>query len=213
MKIVKVLDNAYLGNGVYELELSRDGIDYKSGNCLSLFGEDKQTYGVVSSYLTSLQPGDEVRVSNPFGWFKPGHQENSIFIATGVGLSPFLSSCRSGLKIPVMLYLGIRGFSKDFLYPIMAEMAGPYFKNYSKIKVCHSRERVNEQMNDTKEVILHYNGRVTDKITEDFKSNALTSDEKYYLCGNDSMIEEVKNILLSNNVPEENIFAETFFNN
>ena len=48
--------------------------------------------GIVSSYLFQLNPGDEVEMHEPLGFFTlrhPGHR--AVFIATGTGIAPFRS--------------------------------------------------------------------------------------------------------------------------
>jgi len=48
--------------------------------------------GLISPYLFGLQPGDEIEISEPLGYFTlrhPGHR--AIFLATGTGIAPFRS--------------------------------------------------------------------------------------------------------------------------
>lgn len=48
--------------------------------------------GLVSPFLFSLQPGDEIEVREPLGYFTlrhPGHRV--LFVATGTGIAPFRS--------------------------------------------------------------------------------------------------------------------------
>ena len=68
--------------------------------------------GEVSEYLAGLQPGDQVRVSPPFGWFRPGEhagQRPFAFLATGTGVAPFMSYLRSpGAVRPAAFLYGVR---------------------------------------------------------------------------------------------------------
>lgn len=83
--------------------------------CLNLV-ED----GLFSPHLFSLKPGDSVEVSGPLGYFilrDPGR--DSIFVATGTGITPFRSILQAylgqGDPHQITLVFGVR-FERNLLY-------------------------------------------------------------------------------------------------
>lgn len=69
----------------YSIATPRGGSHF--GLCLNRVVE-----GLVSNYLFSLQPGDEVDMHEPLGYFTLRHPgRRAVFIATGTGIAPFRS--------------------------------------------------------------------------------------------------------------------------
>ena len=54
-------------------------------------------------------------------------------------------------------------------------------------------------------------GREKGRVTGVLPAYPLSPDMLFYLCGNNNMIHDVRNILTSRGVPEEKIFAEIYF--
>lgn len=202
---------------VFELCLDREGLSFMPGDCLALFAGDGRVSrpysiasgtddedlrfvirhmpeGVVSSFLSTRQPGDAVRVSPPFGWFRPGeHAEHRpfVFMATGTGVAPFLSFLYSfpRVKPKAMLY-GVRR-AADLVRPEwLIERAGAH--------IAVSREPSPG----------YYHGRITGLLEE----QPIDADADYYLCGLDVMIDEVTRRLELGGVPITRIHRECFFN-
>ncbi|MBV9302322.1 MAG: oxidoreductase [Acidobacteriaceae bacterium] len=75
--------------------------------------------GIVSSYLFQLNPGDEVEMHEPLGFFTlrhPGHR--AVFIATGTGIAPFRSMLLDHLPKNhprITLLFGVR-YERGLLY-------------------------------------------------------------------------------------------------
>ena len=205
------------GSGIFELQLERDEVDFLPGDCMALFGEDRRTSrpysfasgadeeilrfvirkmdgGVVSPYLAACKPGDKVKVSPPFGWFRPGSGLNSepfVFIATGTGIAPFLSHFRTRPDAPPAQCLyGVRKLKDavDF----------EWLRTLCSLKLAVSREDVQG----------HTCGRVT-HLLEDMP---VAHDIHYYLCGVDTMIDEVTQWLEEKKVNITHIHRECFFN-
>jgi ferredoxin--NADP+ reductase len=203
--------------GVFELQLERGGVNFVPGDCMALYAEDGKTSrpysvasgldedilrfvvrrmpgGVVSPYLADRRPGDTVRVSPPFGWFRPGRPPQPapfVFIATGTGISPFLSHFRSRPEAPPLQCLyGVRTLKDAVDYEWVRTMC--------PLKVAVSRERAKG----------HHHGRVTDFLDD----MPVAPDIHYYLCGLDAMIDEVTRWLEENEVEITHIHRECFFN-
>lgn len=205
------------GGGVFEISLDRDGLVFMPGDCLALFAADGRVSrpysiasgihdetvqflirhmpgGVVSSYLSERIAGDIVRVSPPFGWFRPGeHFEKRpfCFIATGTGVAPFRAFLRSYPDLTPHTFLyGVRK-AEDIVDRAWMESRGGALIAVSReaTEGCH-------------------HGRVTDMVAQ----MELPPDADYYLCGLDTMIDDVTNLLEARGVDITRIHRECFFN-
>ncbi len=203
--------------GIFELKLHRNGMPFVPGDCVALFGSDEEESrpyslasgrddqvmsfvirrmpgGVVSTFLSERKPGDEVRMSPPFGWFRPGQAEGnapSVFIATGTGIAPFMSYLNSfPERPPVKLLYGVR-FLEDAV-------------DLDRLQdLCDLRLAVSGES-----VPGYHHGRVTGLLEQVPISNAV----HYYLCGLDTMIDDVTIWLEKRGVPVTHIHRECFFN-
>ncbi|MBA4410610.1 MAG: FAD-binding oxidoreductase [Bacteroidota bacterium] len=147
--------------------------------------------GEFSRYLRHLEPGSELDVEGPKGYFilnertKLGHP--TLLIASGTGISPFHSYVKS---YPDLNYRVLHGVHfADEAYGREAFKPERYF-------LCTSRHEKGD-----------YFGRVTSYL----KENPVQKDTICYLCGNSDMIEEVTAILEKYGLPPENIRTEVFF--
>jgi ferredoxin--NADP+ reductase len=213
----RVLGLRWHGPGVYEISLERNGLQFVPGDCVAIFGADgvgsrpysiasgqrdehlsflirRMPGGEVSDYLPRLQPGDSVKLSPPFGWFRPGETAGHtpfVFIATGTGLSPFLSHLRSRPDSPPRQILhGVRR-REDLVEPdALQKITGTLF--------ALSRE----------EAPGFFHGRITGMLDRLF----VAPDCHYYLCGLDDMIDEMTRALEARGLPLRQIHRECFFN-
>ncbi len=207
----------FLSQDVFELVLKRDGLDFQPGACFAISNSNgvSRPYsacsgikepnlrfiirrlpgGAVSQWLAARAGGDEIEISQPFGWFRPGYGGQpgapSVMIATGTGIAPFLSALRSfpNLK-PVLCLYGVRS---------LADAVGlDTLRDTPQVRLCISRE----------ETSLYHHGRVTDLLDE------IPCGEQmdYYLCGLDAMINEVSQWLQRRGVHFTHIHQEVFFN-
>jgi ferredoxin--NADP+ reductase len=207
----------FVSKDVFELALERDGVEFQPGNCFAISNSNgvsrpysassgtneqylrfvirRMPGGAVSEWLASRVPGEEIEISQPFGWFCPGYggepSDPSVLIATGTGIAPFLSALRSfpDLEPAICLY-GARS---------LADAAGlDYLRGRCPFRLCVSRE----------EVPGHHHGRVTDLLSE-IPRHERTN---YYLCGLDAMIDEASQWLQQHGVHFTHIHREVFFN-
>ena len=209
----RVIAVNFLSSDIYELILERNGLSFVPGDCVSIFKSPKECRpysiasgseedhlrflikklddGNVSKYLAGCQKGDNLQLSPTFGWFRPGQSEangnQSVFIATGTGIAPFISYMRSYPDKPLCLY-GVR-YEESIIDQEFLEQQSDFFPAVSR--------------EDTD----YFRGRVTELI----KSMELIKDTHYYLCGLDSMIDEMALWLEDNGVAFANIHREVFF--
>lgn len=199
---------------IFELALVRDGYSFAAGQCAVLFNDvmDSRPYslasgttesvlrflirrvpeGAVSSWLARRQAGDRVKVSAPFGDFCAGQEDRTmVFVATGVGIAPFLSVLRSSPQPPdkpQCLY-GVRYRQEAVEIPLLHRLAD--------LRLAISRELV----------FSHHQGRVTALLNQ--PQFPLKSD--FFLCGYDAMIDEAFDQLCGRGVAAEHIHSEVFF--
>lgn len=149
----------------------------------------KVAKGVISPYLSSLKPGDVLELVGPYGDFSLDQdpQKSHLFIATGIGIGPFLSFIRSFPDIEYTLIHGIRNLNDICL----AE--GIPRERYIS---CITREPGGD-----------YQGRVTDFLKEYTIKHGVIC----YLCGNPYMLKQAKTILLKKGIPEKSIHQEPYY--
>lgn len=214
---LKVYHTEWHSDGIFEIQFERRGLDFTPGDCLALFGEDGETSrpysvasgldedilrfvirrmpgGVVSTFLSNRKPGDQVKCSPPFGWFRPGPNgegQSFVFVATGTGISPFLSHFRSRPEDPpVQCLYGVRH--------VADAVDLEWLRALCDLKLAVSREEANG----------YHHGRVTD-LLEDMP---VEKGIHYFLCGLDAMIDEVAAWLEEKGVRITHIHRECFFN-
>ncbi len=204
-----------LSKGNYIISLDKGNLKFKAGQFFSLgisqtfinreysvcSGENDKTLdflirevegGILSKKLRELKIDDEVKVLGPYGSFYLDQfdlKRKYIFIATGTGISPFMSLLKTYPEINYQLFHGIR-FEEDIISDLSE-------KNYFKFI---SKEKINKQN--------YFYGRITKNfdIIKDQDKNSFV-----FLCGNSLMVTEIYDKLINNNFKSENIFTEIFF--
>lgn len=152
---------------------------------------DEKSDGKLTPFLSRLKVGDFIYVSEPFGSF---HCEagDGWFIASGTGVAPFVSMLRSGMNEGKALIHGGR-FDENFYFSELIEKN--LGENYIR---CASQEQFTK----------FYPGRLTQWLRE---QPVFSKEIKYYLCGSAEMVVEVRDFLISKEVPFQNIISETYF--
>lgn len=211
----RVLHLQRIDEDLFVLELERHDLAFVPGDCVALHSESgvSRPYsiasgdgeatlrflvrelpgGAVSSWLGSRKPGDVVRVSASFGWFRPGPGVEGapfVFIATGTGIAPFLSYALSrGRTPPERILYGVRKKAHAIGHDLL--------QMFCPVQLAVSRETVPG----------HRQGRVTDLLSE----WNIRRDTQVYLCGLESMINEVGERLQALGIDLFNIHREVFF--
>lgn len=193
---------------LFTLHVARAGMAFTPGDCVALFNDrgDSRPYsiasgthddhleflirrmpgGEVTSWLANLRPGDALNISQPFGWFRPGP---GTFIATGVGIAPFLSVLRSNQEIrPTCLY-GLRHVQDALHLDLLHQ--------HTNLHLAVSREAAPNT----------HHGRITDLL----EKIPAAPNASYYLCGLDAMITDVSTYLATRGIPPAHIHREVFF--
>ncbi len=210
---VRVLSKEWLTNNTFILRFERKGLQFLPGQYLVLQeGDERREYsicsgleddhvevlirlvweGIFTPRLSYLQKGDYVNVEGPYGFFtmRPEeiHQYHYYFIATGVGISPFLSFIGSYSHINYTLLHGVRNVFEAYRYKQIPD---------ERRIICTSRDDRGD-----------FCGRVTEYMKE---HNIIDAESIYYLCGNSAMIDEVTEYLESGGIDPFDIRQEVFF--
>jgi NAD(P)H-flavin reductase len=177
---------------------------------------DLEPQGVGAKFLQNLTFGDSINFLGPLGRFVlqddfsllPGKlpetvlpEEAIVLIATGSGIAPFRSMVLELLQErkdtrPIILHWGMRHAEQLFWEDEFAELmeAFPNFKFHPVVS----------------QPIAGWSlcsGRVTDCL----QVHAQPKNAGYYLCGNETMVQEVSQVLTTQGVQLENIHHEKFY--
>ena len=199
---------------LFELVIERNGLKFTPGDCAALYTANdksrpysiasgsnenelrflirKMEGGEVSPWLMNRPPGDLLRISPPFGWFRPGQDIGEapfVFIATGTGIAPFLAYQKTFEKPPAYCLYGVRHEADAMGY-------------FSLCTSCPTQLAVSRE-----ETEAHHHGRVTDLLDR----LPLDPQTHYYCCGLESMVNEVGVWLEKQGIPLMNIHREVFF--
>jgi len=164
--------------------------------------------GSVSSYLFSLDPGDEVEISGPHGqFFATDNDSEMIFVGGGAGMAPMRSHIfdqleRLGSKRTTSFWYGARNRQELFYEEDFNRLARQY-GNFS----CHVA--LSESLPED-----HWEGDVgfIHQVLHDryLAGHPNPEDCEYYLCGPPVMISAVISLLDSLGVDPENIRYDDF---
>ncbi|VGO13709.1 Ferredoxin--NAD(P)(+) reductase (naphthalene dioxygenase/salicylate 5-hydroxylase ferredoxin-specific) [Pontiella desulfatans] len=208
-----VLDVRMANDDLFELVLKRDGLEFSPGDCVAIYtdqeksrpysiasGPDEEELrfvvrsmdgGEVSPWLMRQRPGGSVRITPPFGWFRPGQDIGTAdfaFIATGTGIAPFLSYMKSGARAPTQCLYGVRHETDSVGFGDL--------KAFCPTRLAVSREQSG-----------HHFGRVTDLLD----TLPLNEQVHYYCCGLESMVNDVSAWLQAKGIDLSRIHREVFF--
>ena len=162
--------------------------------------------GLVSSWLFSLQPGDEVVASGPFGDFhvRPGTRE-MVFVGGGVGMAPLRAMIHQelgqGTARRIRYFYGART-AADLFYSDEFEMLARRYDNFSWTPALSDPapgDRWTGDIGFIHEVLLDQLGR-----------HPAPEDCEYYLCGPPVMISAVLAALERLGVEPDAIFFDDF---
>ncbi len=209
-----VIQVRLINDDLFELAVERGALTFTPGDCVAIYTDDgksrpysissganetelrflirKMHGGEVSPWLMARQPGDIIRITPPFGWFRPGQEIGGapfVFLATGTGIAPFLSYVQTYGESPTFCLYGVRR-EKDAI-------------GYTEIsRCCPTRLAVSrEHASD------HHHGRITD-LLDRMPVNPATH---YYCCGLESMVNDVSAWLVAKGIPQAQVHREVFF--
>ena len=210
----KVLGNESLSSGTFKLQIERNGLEFRAGQCVNLglpktgvnreyssYSGEQETElaflvrevedGDVSPALRRLKYGDTIEIDGAYGLFtlpeSTPKKKSNVFIATGTGIAPFHSFVRTYPELEYLILHGTRLAEENY------ESAHYTSECYVQ---CVSQENGG-----------CFQGRVSDYL----RQNPQGAEKHYYLCGNRNMVNEIYDILREQKVSGSNITSEVFF--
>jgi ferredoxin-NADP reductase len=201
-----------VNDDLFELIVAKNSMEFTPGDCVAIYTEDgksrpysiasgsndadlcfvvrKMDGGEVSPWLIARRPGDLIRITPPFGWFRPGQDGSPFaFLATGTGIAPFLSYIKTFGNPPARCLYGVRR---------EADAIG-----YEELQLhCPTHLAVSREPAEG-----HHQGRITD-LLDLLPLDAVTH---YYCCGLESMVNEVSAWLKQKGIGLAHIHREVFF--
>lgn len=216
VKVGKLVRRNILSDKAFELELARpESFHFIPGqNILIKHGTLERFYAVISapdepkiellirhvedgaftSILFLAEIGTQFHFTGPHGYFtfKPSARP-PVFMATGTGVAPFVSMCRSGLSDFTLLH-GVKQ-PEDLYYELLFRRAG-----------CRYIPCISEPVPKSRMPSDAFEGTVTGFLS--LKLPRIQSD--FYLCGRKEMIQEAT-LLIDEYFAESRVYYEVFF--
>ncbi len=175
-----------------------------SAKNFSMLIENKHV-GLGSNFINAMSIGDKMELVGPSGRFvlPENLDKNITFIATGTGVAPILSMLQQLIDEKfdkeVRLYFGVYG-AQDLLKKDYLDFCEKNLKSF-KYVLCYQNDLTDEDKKDPH--VLQ--GLVTERID---LTNPMGT--VFGICGHPNMCTDMKALLQSKNIPEENIFHEKF---
>jgi benzoate/toluate 1,2-dioxygenase reductase component len=216
LKNTKLIKRSWLSKKAFQIQLVRPSdFEFMAGqNIRFIYGNIERYYSIISAphdpvielcirfikdgsfsqILAAAEPGSEFKFTGPHGYFtfKPS-KRHPVFVATGVGIAPFVSMVRSGITHFTLLH-GVKD-AKELYYE-------PFFrKTASQFIACLSDS-------DAKDAELShiFHGRVIDFILKELPR----TEYDFYLCGRGEMVHDVT-LLADEFFPGSLVYNEVFF--
>lgn len=178
--------------------------------------------GIMSSYIFSLKPGDEVVISGPFGeFFATENKTEMVFIGGGAGMAPMRSHIfdqfrRINTDRKVSFWYGARSYREAFYVEdfdtIQSEndnfvwhlaLSDPQPEDDWGNAEAESRQPLGAKYG--------YKGFIHNVLFENYlKNHPSPEDCEYYMCGPPMMNQAVINMLLDLGVERDNIRLDDF---
>lgn len=157
--------------------------------------------GRFTKTAKELKAGETIFVDGPFGNFIPKENKPLVFIAGGVGITPFMSIIRDHIQKdisqPITLIYGSRTQNDIIFKNELDEIKKDWFKKVYMLQDIQGMTIEAEQGFINSDIINKY---VTD-----------VNNSLYYICGPEGMKNAVKKTLNDIGVSRKNIFVEDFF--
>lgn len=161
--------------------------------------------GIVSPYLFDLQPGQEIEIGEPLGYFTLRHPgRRAVFIATGTGIAPFRSMLLEHLprtQPHITLLFGVR-YEHGLLYRGELEQLA---HAYPSFKFLPTVTRPSASWTGR-------TGRVQQHLDEalDIRGYEDLSTIDVYICGLKEMVDDIRRELKSRGFDRKQIIYEKY---
>jgi len=164
--------------------------------------------GVMSSYIFSLKPGDEVTISGPYGeFFARDTDAEMIFVGGGAGMAPMRSHIFDQLKRlhskrKISFWYGARSLREMF-----------YVNDFDTLAAENSNFEWHVALSEPlpEDNWTGYTGFIHQVLFEHYlRNHPAPEDCEYYLCGPPVMNSAVIQMLEDQGVEPDNIMLDDF---
>jgi ferredoxin-NADP reductase len=156
--------------------------------------------GLVSPRLFALEPGEEVEIQEPLGYFTLRHPERpAVFVATGTGIAPFRSMLLAAIPAsgPITLLFGAR-----HVHGLL------YRAEFEALTRQHARFQFVPTVTRPDESWHGRTGRVQAHLDEALAHHAAVPD--VYICGLKEMVDDVRALLKQKGFDRKQIIYEKY---
>lgn len=163
---------------------------------------NKVENGHVSPFLFRLQPGDEIDIQEPIGYFTmrhPGH--HAVFVATGTGIAPFRSMLLEHVpktEPHITLLFGVRH-----------EYGLLYREEFEELARRHPHFRFVPTLTRPTPEWRGKIGRVQEHLDDVLKTDDLATLD-VYICGLKGMVDDVRRELKQRGFDRKQILYERY---
>lgn len=173
-----------------------------SSNCAGIFSLCVKIVpeGIGSNFLANLQLSEQISFDGPLGSFvlsKSTSSKDLLFVATGVGLAPFLSMLTDFFtekeQRQVYLYFGVR-YEEDLFYVDFLEELASKNQNFHLFIT----------ISQPSETWTGLKGRVTEHLFR------IDNSAEAYICGNGDMVKDVYLLLRKLGFDTKTLHVEQF---
>jgi len=159
--------------------------------------------GVYSSRLHELKVGDEILVSEPYGFLNPEFDTPTVMIAGGVGIVPIMSIIRDTLlrdpKRRIELW-----FSNRTIDDIV------FVKELDDLSAKHKNFCIKHFITQQKKLPPGYElGRIN--VTKMLSKKNYDSETFFFICGREEFVGSMWHALTNAEISDNKIATETFF--
>lgn len=160
--------------------------------------------GKFTKVLSELKPGEEIIIDGPCGIFIiEDNFKDLVFMAGGVGITPFMSIIRAKLKDNknqnIILLYGVKTKADIIYRQELDSIKKDWFKKVYILSNDHSVSKTNEDET----------GHVNQGIIKKYVSNI--NNSLFYICGPEPMKKSLRKALSGLGVSRKNVMIEDFF--
>lgn len=212
----ELIGRRWITERTFEVELRRpSGFDFSSGQNISFHHKGVQRYyslistpsdrvlelciqkipgGVFTPFIAEAEVGSVFEITGPYGYFTFRPSERPpVFVATEIGVAPFLSFARSGVRGFILIHQALR--EEELYYRDVFQKAASAYVPLTADKKKGGPEDGELSPSD---VIAYLSSRLPIR-TYDF-----------YLCGRQEMIRDVT-LFADERFPGSMVFTEIFY--